>query len=81
MALAESVYDELTKECPALKTEVVIDDRLHMSIGQRLNDAHASGYPHAIVLGKKVSWLSLSVKWQNVVVELHLLIMLWKRIL
>lgn len=55
MALAESVYDELTTECPALKTEVVIDDRLHMSIGQRLNDAHAFGYPHAIVLGKKVS--------------------------
>jgi len=53
MELAESIYDELTA-CPALKTEVVINDRLHMSIGQRLRDTRAFGYPHAIVLGKKV---------------------------
>jgi len=54
MALAESIYDELTGKCPALKTEVVIDDRLQMSIGQRLHDTRAFGYPHAIILGKKV---------------------------
>ena len=54
MELAESIYDELTQKCPALRTEVVIDDRLQMSIGQRLCDTHAAGYPHAIVLGKKV---------------------------
>jgi len=54
MAMAESIYDELTTNCCHLRTEVVIDDRLHMSIGQRLNDARAAGYPHVVILGKKV---------------------------
>jgi len=54
MALAESIYDELTANCGQLSTEVVIDDRLHTSIGQRLHAARASGYPHVIILGKKV---------------------------
>lgn len=54
MALAESLYDEISAKCRGLRTEVVIDDRLQMSIGQRLHDARACGYPLAVVLGKKV---------------------------
>jgi len=54
MAMAESIYDELTTTYSHLRTEVVIDDRLQMSIGQRLHGARASGYPHAVILGKKV---------------------------
>jgi len=54
MALAESIYDELTAKCSQLSTEVVIDDRLQMSIGQRLHDARTFGYPRVIILGKKV---------------------------
>jgi len=52
--MAESVYDELTAKCHGLNTEIVIDDRLQLSIGQRLHYARAFGYPHVIILGKKV---------------------------
>jgi len=54
MAMAESLYDELVAKFRHLSTEVVIDDRLQMSIGQRLHYARSSGYPHAVILGKKV---------------------------
>jgi len=54
IALAESVYDELTTSFRNLSSEVVIDDRLHLSIGHRLYDARAAGYPHVVVLGRKV---------------------------
>jgi len=61
MALAESIYDEIMAKCPALTTEVVIDDRLHMSIGQRLHANRASGYPHAVILGKKVCLMHYAI--------------------
>jgi len=53
--MAESLYDELTGGCSNLQYEIVIDDRLHLSIGQRVKQAQASGYPHIVVLGKQVS--------------------------
>ncbi|ESO07197.1 hypothetical protein HELRODRAFT_76349, partial [Helobdella robusta] len=52
--MSESLYDRLT-DTTNLHDEVVIDDRLHMSIGQRLNQAVASGYPYIVALGKKVA--------------------------
>jgi len=55
MSMAELLYDELVTKCPQLSTEVVIDDRLQLSIGQRFHHARAVGYPHVVVLGKKVS--------------------------
>jgi len=73
MALAESLYDELTAKYPALKTEVVIDDRLQMSIGQRLCTTRASGYPHAVVLGKKVRLSELFKLMTESLVQLWLL--------
>jgi len=54
MAMAESLYDELTTKFHHLGSEVVIDDRLQMSIGQRLHSARVSGYPHVVILGKQV---------------------------
>lgn len=58
--MAESLYDELVAKFHHLSTEVVIDDRLEMSIGQRLHYARSSGYPHIVVLGKKVVEIMLS---------------------
>jgi prolyl-tRNA synthetase len=52
-SLAESLYDELTGRFSSLRQEVVIDDRLHLSIGQRVKQAQAAGYPHLCVLGRQ----------------------------
>ena len=55
MALAENLYEKLTS-LPQLETEVVIDDRLSISIGKRLNNAKQLGYPYVIIAGKKVKY-------------------------
>lgn len=50
--LADRLYDRLS-DLPNLRGEVVIDDRLHLSIGQRLQLATASGFPYVVALGKQ----------------------------
>lgn len=40
---------------PALGGDVVLDDRIDMSIGHRLREAKLQGYPLALCLGKQVS--------------------------
>lgn len=50
--LADLLYDRLNT-LPNLRGEVVIDDRLHLSIGQRLQLATASGFPYVVALGKQ----------------------------
>lgn len=50
--LADLLYDRLNA-LPNLRGEVVIDDRLHLSIGQRLQLATASGFPYVVALGKQ----------------------------
>lgn len=39
---------------PILGGDVVLDDRLEMSIGRRVREAKLQGYPLAICLGKQV---------------------------
>ena len=54
MALAEKVSDALTMR-PHLRKEVVIDNRMTLSIGRRQVDCERLGYPFILIVGKKVS--------------------------
>ena len=63
MAMAESLYDEITAKFHHLSSEVVIDDRLQMSIGQRLHSARVSGYPHVVILGKQVVEIAVELNF------------------
>ena len=58
LALSETLYRELS-DLPNLDGEVVLDDRLSLSIGKRLYQARQLGYPLAIVAGKQASGPSL----------------------
>lgn len=52
MALAEKVSDALTMR-PHLRKEVVIDNRMTLSIGRRQVDCERLGYPFILIVGKK----------------------------
>ncbi|GFR99835.1 proline--tRNA ligase [Elysia marginata] len=52
MTAAESLSDTLT-QMHHLRGEVVIDDRMNLTIGRRQVDADRLGYPHTIILGVK----------------------------
>lgn len=54
MAKAESLSDLFTQQ-PHLRGEVVIDDRMTLTIGRRQIDADRLGYPYIVILGVKVS--------------------------
>ena len=41
-------------QCPSVKDEIVIDDRIWMTVGKRLYEATRMGYPFIIVTGKQV---------------------------
>ncbi len=51
--LAEDLSDQLNS-MPGLTGEVVIDDRTQMTVGKRLYEARRLGYPHVVIIGKKV---------------------------
>ncbi|CAL9696419.1 unnamed protein product [Knipowitschia caucasica] len=51
-AIAEDVARGLSGTLAHLKGEVVLDDRIHMTIGKRLKDAKRLGYPYVIVVGQ-----------------------------
>ena len=51
-ALAEQLCNELSNQSH-LRGEIVLDDRLKLSIGRRLLQAQQQGYPYVIALGKK----------------------------
>lgn len=51
-SLAEEMVHTLGETLPFLKAEVVLDDRTHMTIGKRLNDAKRLGYPYVVVVGQ-----------------------------
>ncbi len=53
LKLAENLHSCLSA-VPSLQSEVVLDDRLDMSIGYRIKQADIKGYPYAVILGKKV---------------------------
>lgn len=50
--ITENLYQAL-KSIPSLEGDVVIDDRLSITIGRRVVDAKLQGFPYAIVIGNK----------------------------
>ena len=51
MKKGHELYDKLQSQLP---DDVILEDRLHLSIGRRLRYIELLGYPITIVLGKKV---------------------------
>lgn len=51
--LTEHLYDHITEAVPQLNGEVLLDDRTHLTIGNRLKDANKFGYPFVIITGKR----------------------------
>ncbi|XP_045658207.1 probable proline--tRNA ligase, mitochondrial [Ursus americanus] len=47
------LYDLITEAVPQLRGEVLLDDRTHLTIGNRLKDANKFGYPFVIIAGKR----------------------------
>ncbi|XP_070817175.1 probable proline--tRNA ligase, mitochondrial [Chaetodon trifascialis] len=52
VVLAEELVQTVGNALPALRGEVVFDDRTQMTIGKRLKDANRLGYPYVIVVGQ-----------------------------
>ncbi|XP_046941188.1 probable proline--tRNA ligase, mitochondrial [Lynx rufus] len=51
--LTGGLYDLITEAVPQLRGEVLLDDRTHLTIGNRLKDANKFGYPFVIIGGKR----------------------------
>ncbi|XP_067008229.1 probable proline--tRNA ligase, mitochondrial [Anabrus simplex] len=51
-AFAEQLYDTLNS-IETFRNDVIIDDRVQMTIGKRLFAARRTGYPFVVVIGKK----------------------------
>ncbi|XP_008831210.1 probable proline--tRNA ligase, mitochondrial [Nannospalax galili] len=47
------LYDDIVEAVPQLRGEVLLDDRTHLTIGNRLKDANKLGYPFVIIAGKR----------------------------
>ncbi|XP_032757002.1 probable proline--tRNA ligase, mitochondrial isoform X1 [Rattus rattus] len=51
--IVERLYDDVTEAVPQLRGEVLLDDRTHLTIGNRLKDANKLGYPFVIIASKR----------------------------
>ncbi|XP_041476058.1 probable proline--tRNA ligase, mitochondrial [Lytechinus variegatus] len=51
--LAEWLYQDVCLHAPHLASDMLLDDRGHMTIGRRVKDASRIGYPLIIVVGKR----------------------------
>ncbi|XP_008066002.1 probable proline--tRNA ligase, mitochondrial [Carlito syrichta] len=51
--LTEQLYDHVTEVVPQLRGEMLLDDRAHLTIGNRLKDAKKFGYPYVVIAGKR----------------------------
>lgn len=51
--LTGHLYDHITEAVPQLRGEVLLDDRTHLTIGNRLKDANKFGYPFVIIVGRR----------------------------
>ncbi|XP_006146171.1 probable proline--tRNA ligase, mitochondrial [Tupaia chinensis] len=47
------LHDHISEALPQLRGEVLVDDRTHLTIGNRLKDAGKLGYPFVIIAGKR----------------------------
>ncbi|MGH0142817.1 UNVERIFIED_CONTAM: hypothetical protein FKN15_076651 [Acipenser sinensis] len=52
--LVDALCDGLGEAVPALRGEVLLDVRTHLTIGKRLKDASRLGYPYVIVAGRRI---------------------------
>ena len=50
----QSLYARL-EQVHTLKNNVIIDDRINLTIGRRFLEAKKTGYPYIIALGKKIT--------------------------
>lgn len=51
--LAEKLYADLCQHAPHLASDILLDDRGHMTIGRRVKDATRIGYPFIVIVGKR----------------------------
>ncbi|ELK26757.1 Putative prolyl-tRNA synthetase, mitochondrial [Myotis davidii] len=51
--LTGQLYDHISEAVPQLRGEILLDDRTHLTIGNRLKDANKFGYPFVIIAGKR----------------------------
>ena len=51
MKKGRELYDKLQSQLP---DDVILEDRLHMTVGKRLRHIELLGYPITIMMGKKV---------------------------
>ncbi|KAM8999788.1 probable proline--tRNA ligase, mitochondrial [Sarcophilus harrisii] len=49
----ETLYDNIAEALPQLQGEILLDDRTHLTIGNRLKDAKKLGYPFVVIAGKR----------------------------
>uniref|UniRef100_A0A1B6HIW0 Probable proline--tRNA ligase, mitochondrial n=1 Tax=Homalodisca liturata TaxID=320908 RepID=A0A1B6HIW0_9HEMI len=64
--LSEELYWSL-HEVRGLEGEVIIDDRSHLTIGRRLQEARRTGYPLAAVVGKAAVGPVPAIELQNLI--------------
>ncbi len=53
MKRAVELYDTL---CCAFPGDIVLEDRLHLTMGARLRELKSHGYPVGIIVGDKVQY-------------------------
>ena len=56
LQMSEQIYDIIDKQ-PSWAGEIIIDDRLDLSIGYRLREARLHGYPKGLCVTKQVQCL------------------------
>ena len=51
--MVECLHDDIIEAVAQLRGEVLLDDRTHLTIGNRLKDANKLGYPYVVIAGKR----------------------------
>lgn len=75
---------EALNSMPALKDDVLVDDRDRLTIGKRVMEAKKSGYPFIIVVGKRACEMIPMFELLDTSVEesqfvSHKMLMTWAR--
>ena len=75
MTAAEQLYSRLNS-VSGLGGEVLLDDRIQLTIGRRLTQAKFLGLPHVVALGKKVHHYLIRIVMKNNRNK-HAFVLLW----
>jgi prolyl-tRNA synthetase len=59
-----SLYDQLNSR-DDFKNDIIVDDRLNLTVGKKLKEAKQTGYSHIVLFGKEC------ILEENPVIELH----------